>query len=226
MIKSNLDATEFVKANPDWNGYVDLILFPPNAEEVADEFPDSEGSEVTRDERTCIQPNVTRLAFYFRLRKKGEPHRFAEMLALQSAPCLMTDSVFFAGMKCAGDSLDKRELGQLVAAAKQQGYTPPQGAYYMPSLAAFKGDKRAWVSHSDGRGYVKKLCEERGWACEGAVSVKARESKCDPHDNCVPLADDIVNRLAKEKIAADPSLKKKSRRELREKIIAEHGPSK
>lgn len=220
------DTEQFLQANPEWRPYIDLVVVPPDGAEVVAEFPDAEGSDVVRDEWGCIQPHVTRLAFYTRLRREGQTHRWAEMCALQSAPRGMTDDVFFAGMQRPGDTLEPRMLKTLLKQAKREGFAPSPGATYYPALAEYQGDPKAWVSRADGRGYIKKLCESRGWSCEGGVTVKGRQPLSDPHKDCVPLADDIIASTMREQIAADPSLKKKSRRELREKIIAEHGPTK
>jgi hypothetical protein len=106
------------------------------------------------------------------------------------------------------------------------GFVPPKNAIYFPNLARKKGDPEAYVTRAMGRSYIKKLLEKRGWESEGAVRVKGRQPENDPLDpkNCVPLADDIVKQYADKMIKQDPSLKRLKKSELREKVIAKHGP--
>jgi hypothetical protein len=44
-------------------------------------------------------------------------------------------------------------------------------------------------------------------------------------ENCKPLGDDIIRSQAARMVKQDPSLKRMSRSELRQKIIEKHGPS-
>lgn len=84
-------------------------------------------------------------------------------------PAVMTDSVFLEGHANGNQFENTPSLGDFYAReAKAQG-VDTKGKVYLSGLASHPGDPRAWVS---GRGDVRKVCEERGWHCEGAVNVK------------------------------------------------------
>ena len=73
-----------------------------------------------------------------------------------------------------------------------------KGKVYLSGLAAFSGDPRAWVS---GRGDVQKVCEERGWDCEGSVNVKAFRPQ-EPRQ--VAVAPDLVAEHVERELEANP----------------------
>lgn len=222
-------ANKFLENHPEWHPFAHLVLAPPELDEVAEKFPEVRGSVLSQDPFDFTSFGVTRLALYVKLREEGQGHRWAEMISLQRGPVLSTDDTFFQGVPRLYEQFgSQKNLDRHLKAAKAHGFTPSPNAIYMPGLARFQGDPEAWVTRAMGRSYIKKLCEKRGWACEGAVNVKARDPENDPLDqkNCVPLANDIVNRIGKEMVRKDPSLQKKSKSELREMVIAKHGPRK
>lgn len=222
-----------ISREPEWKACADYLLMPPDSEEIAMLFPDSDSQ--IRDRALEVirviddELMVTRGAFYCMLREGGSSDRFASMLALQVGPVINTDDTFFSGSKPLYDQFgSQRHLDRYLAAAKAQGYTPPANAVYFPNLARRVGDPEAWVTRSMGRSYIRKLCESRGWACEGAVNVKAREPESDPlaDSNCRPLGDDIIRDRAKRMIQESPDMARMNRKELRQHIIDKHGPSK
>lgn len=100
---------------------------------------------------------------------EGCSETLAEMLALAEPPGAMTDAVFLQGMggcydQFRGNAYLGDEYGRM---AKRDG-VDATGKVYLSGLAAYPGDPRAWIA---GRGDVRRVCEERGWGCEGAVSV-------------------------------------------------------
>jgi hypothetical protein len=214
-----LDA--FLVDHPDWARHVDLLLVPPTWRDLQEEFPDGAGCEADSDAGTSF--GVTKRMLYMRLRRDGNTHRFSDMIACQRGPGLMTDSVFFAGAKQIGDQfVNETQRKKVLAVAKRHGYTPNRTDVYEPGLARFQGDPEAFVPATGGRGYIRKLCETRGWACDGAVKVEARQPERDPYAHAKPLAEDLIQERIKGTIAKDPSWKKK-KRELREAIIQKHG---
>lgn len=106
-------------------------------------------------------------------RDQGTSHNLALMFALGQPPMSNTDREFlerrggcydqFKGEELAGEYYRRRALAAGVN---------PTGKVYMSGLAAFPGDPQAWVS---GRGDVQRVCEERGWGCEGSVKVKLQK---------------------------------------------------
>jgi hypothetical protein len=122
---------------------------------------------------------------YFLMRHQGESHNMALMLATNSFPGVRgTDSVFMAGSHCQDSPLDRMRE----EAAKAQG-VDTNGKRYISGLARFSNDPEAWVS---GLGDVKRICEERGWNCHGAIDVEAPEATGDPWDGEYQAAPDLI----------------------------------
>lgn len=211
----------WLEEHPDWSEHVDLLMVPPRRSDLREEFPEGVQSESDTDLMTSF--GCSRRALYMKIRRGGASHRFADMVACQRGPGLMTDSVFFAGMPKLGDQFrNDVQLAKVLKIAKKHGYSPNVNDVYEPGLARFQGDPEAFVPPSGGRGYIRRLCEKRGWACDGAVKVEHRQPLSDPLDKPVKLAEDLVQGHMREAIAKDPGLRKKPK-ELREKIIAKHG---
>lgn len=219
---------DFFVAHPEWRGHGDLVLRPPSKEEILEEFDDAIG-EIACECDALTQYGVTRGALYLRLRREGQSHRFAEMIAFQAGPSLRTDVSLFKGVGTVGTQFNedhprgKKLLDFYVGQAKKHGHTPQITDMYQPGLARFPGDPEAWVPASGGRGYIKRLCEKRGWGCEGMVDVKAREPDGDPWAVKKSLAEDIVTDKMSQAIEKNPNLAKGDRRELRRQVLRRYG---
>lgn len=211
--------------HPEWLGHGDLILQPPQAAEIAHDFPEAAGTEICQRADTPTRFGVTRGAIYVLARRRGQSHRFAEMAALNRPPRADTDDVQFSGIPRVGEQSGDRYMAGILAKANARGFTPPADAVYHSGLARFAGDHEAFVTPDMGRAYIRSLCTARGWAAEGDVNVAARAPERDPLDNAVPLAEDLVDRSIGQLVRRDPHLKKHSRKELREMAIAKYGPS-
>ena len=131
-------------------------------------------------------------AAYLRLRKAGESPAMAEILATRASPGLRTDAQFLHGRH---DAFGTDDAG-LASRLRARG-ADPNGVYHS-SLARYVGDPEAVVSGRDG---IRKVCEKRGWSCEGTVNVRGRVEHT-PLDGGV--AEDIVARETAREIAADP----------------------
>ena len=165
------------------------------------------------------------VAFYESCIARGESPRLAEMLALRAAPRCMTDSVFTAGKGTLAQQFDGDEkvLEKTIKLAGKYGYKPNANDVYISQLAAFPGDPKAFVPSGDARGHIKKVCEERGWACEGGVKVKAgpkRERKS------TKLSPDLVEQNVQKMIRKNPDLKRVPKRELAAEATLKHGAQK
>ena len=162
-------------------------------------------------------------ACYVWLRKKGNSHKLAEMLAYQQAPRANTDREFFEGM----GTLDKQFAGEehmrdkIVAKAMSKGYKPNANDVYLSSLARYPGDPEAFVSPSGGRGQIQKTCERRGWECDGSVKTKYREPEEAPKKK--QLAESIIKRKMLDAHARRPETKEMDQGELRQQMIDKHG---
>lgn len=128
--------------------------------------------------------------------------RLAEMLATGRVPRVKTEDTFRSHYDAAnGKQFEKCPgLGDAYRRVAEGHGVSTQGKVYLQQLAAFPGDPRAWV---DSRGDISRVCEERGYGCEGAVTAKTREAP----PTVTPLADDIVREEVAERLAADPGQK-------------------
>lgn len=217
---------DFMAANPDWVEHRDLIFCPPDADEIKSQYPDASQEVLSR----CMERMsrfVSRGSQYLKMRMAGESDSMASMVALRKGPALSTDDTFFAGQGMLYDQFgSQKALDRNLEASKRHGFVPDKNDVYFPNLARFKGDPEAYVSRAQGRSYIKKLLEKRGWASEGAVNTKARQPEHDPLDakNCVPMGNDVIQHYAAKMVAKDPSLKRLKKSELRAKVIEKHGP--
>ncbi len=134
----------------------------------------------------------------------------AEMFAWQKPPMSNTDREFLEG-HCNGSQWEGQEVvGDAYAAVAREAGVDPKGKVYLSGLARFPGDPEAWV---DGRGDVQRICEKRGWACEGSVNVKHRDVGNAPVED-VDVADDIVEQRILEKVWDNPELAAMDKGEL------------
>lgn len=159
-------------------------------------------------------------SFYEECRESGTSHSLAEMFATRSGPSLNTDNTFLHS-HCNGSQFSGRpEMGDYLAGVARAGGQDPSGKVYMSGLARYPGDPEAWVS---GKGDVQRVCEKRGWACEGAVTVKSpKYNQVEPSKPF--LADDIAQQMADERIRDDPSLASMPRDQVVEEVKERHGP--
>lgn len=113
-------------------------------------------------------------AEYLAMRQAGESHAIAEILALRKVPGSNTERELFAGRTLSGQFKgDEGSLSALVQNCRAAGRTVSDADIYEPSLARYPLDPAAVVPHDDGKHYIRKTCESRGWPCEGVVNVKA-----------------------------------------------------
>ena len=155
-------------------------------------------------------------AIYKQAIKNGCAPRLAEMLASRRAPRLDTDKAFFNGQKGLAD-LPEEYRNNVVKDARACGYEPSPGDIYMPGLAEFRGDPKAFVSRATG---AKRKIKEHVRRCE-------RGPSSDPlaKENRVPLGEDIVTERIGDMVAEDPGLlERRSLNDVREEVIHKHGP--
>ncbi len=153
-----------------------------------------------------ISKNPRIQADYEKMRSEGTSHKLAEMFALQRPPRANDDTTWLASQSDAigGANLDGKP--EMV----QKAYTEPakaagvniKGSVYVPGLAEFPGDPNAWVKNLS---EVKSKVEKKGWGCDGAVNVKARNDGPPVAD--IDVAPDLVQSKAEQMIEANPDLK-------------------
>jgi hypothetical protein len=123
---------------------------------------------------------------YEEMRRSGESHAIAEILALRQTPASRTDREFLLGdVNCNQFAADP-ESGKLYRSVAEQSGVSVAGKKYISQLARFPGDPQAWVS---GRGDVERVCRKNGWGCSGMVNVKPGPTPYRPNE---PVGEDIV----------------------------------
>lgn len=147
------------------------------------------------------------------------PSKLDPMLAAGQAPMSRTDREFLEG-HCNGSQFqDTPHIGNFYRAEAAKRGVNTTGKVYLSGLAAYPGDPRAWVSD---RGDVQRVCEERGYDCDGAVKVRAARRDQEPER--VAVADDLVDNRVRQKVAANPDLMRRPLPELRAEAKAEIAP--
>lgn len=230
------DLEHFLRENPDWCPYADLVVYPPLAEEMMKEFDDISPEALSRCMELVTEGGgwVTRGAIYIRVRRE-EPRRdrdgdkWATMLCLNAFPGVRTTDTFWAGRKSWVDVYGEEYANDVKKRLAKKGVNLKAGDEYMPELAEYRGDPKAVVPFGGARSHIKKVCEERGWACEGAVTTNHREPEYDPlaDENCVPLAEDIIRTKARNMHRRNPEVfKGKTREEARQMVLDKYARKK
>lgn len=160
-------------------------------------------------------------AHYLICLEQGTSPLLAEMFAVGQPPGSKTDREFLAGFGANGGQFAKRpENGDFYAAEARAQGVDITGAVYLSGLAAYPGDPRAWVR---GRGDAQRVCEERGWGCQGDVNVPLHKVE-EPTGG--GLAPDIVAREMEKALEQVP-VEERSQvdtEDLREQVISQKGP--
>ena len=227
------DLARWFEDNEEWRKFPDLIVVPPTVDETEEKYPEVDASEFFTDDGQPYlmrgSDRITAIAHYYKMRQSKQKHAFAVMCAQERGPKLMTDAVFAEGNTRLGDNYHGSYGDALKATAKKHGFT--SSYQYHPGLARWHpedpkhngADPEAYMPPSGGRGYVKRLMESRGWACDGAVDVEGRAEK-DPFDDAVSLAPELIVRNAQKFVQENPDeARKMNRRELRDHMVANHG---
>ncbi len=142
----------------------------------------------------------TPMGAYVDMRLAGESRKMAAMLALRQGPALRTDSEFRRGHTNGSQFSACPWVGTHHRRAAERAGLDPTGRIYLSGLARYPGDPAAWVS---GRGDIRRLVEDRGWGCSGAVNVPRRE--VEPMKD-IPVSAEIVGQYAARLRRDNPSL--------------------
>lgn len=237
MKQSSDWVTDFLKARPQYREFVDLIVLPPTLEEVQAEYPECSGEPELAAGEIRFAKNahdghghgLTVLAWYLISRRSGTPHNFAMMLATAKAPGIETTDTFWAGRERFDQSCGELYANTVKAGFARKGINLKNGDEYCPALVRpdmgfgpKNPDPEAIVPFSDARGYIKKLCQQRGWECNGAVTTKHQEPLRDPRENKIPIAPSVVDNLAIQMCRDNPDLQHKTKDEVRAMVRDKH----
>lgn len=235
--RESVNWDKWFEENEDWRKFADLACYPPLPEEMMKEFPDVSPEVLARCREMVTEGGgfVSRGAIYTRVRREGEERgrnadRWATMLCLNAFPGIQTTDTFWAGRKTWVEVFGERYANTIKKGLARKGINILPGQEYMPELARpgygpNNPDPEAVVPFNGARSYMKKLCESRGWAINGSVTVEHREPETDPWESAPPLAEDIIREKGRQMVQKGQH-NGKSRQELREAVIERFGPSK
>lgn len=163
------------------------------------------------------------LAEYEELLAAGNPPGAAAMFALQSPPgSRNTDRAFCDGQRRKMERMAPGNRNKMIAIAKKAGIKT-DGKFYVGGLGRYD-DPKAWVTCADD---VLTSCKLTKSAATGVIN-------CDYTEHDKPreepaLAPDLVSTYTKRKLAADPALLEKVRKnpkklkEVQESVVSTHG---
>lgn len=141
---------------------------------------------------------------YVELRLAGQSHNLAAMFAEQRAPQGIGDKTFNAGVNPGGNQFaDNPALGDYYAREARAKGINISGATYLSGMARYPGDPEAFIRD---RGDIRRICEERGWSCDGAVKVGSRQYDDAPAAG-PGVADDLIASEMADRMAANPELR-------------------
>lgn len=223
-----MDMDQFFEKHPELRIVADYVIEPPSPEELTAEFGYVPRDVIERcDELMTYGAAVTRGCVFAARKRSGQSTDFAAMIAMQKSSGISTTDTFWSGRKPFWSVYGQEYADRVRKSLAARGISLGANGEYMPELARFEGDPEAVVPFSGSRDYIRGLCERRGWGCNGAVNVKAREPGGDPlsDDNCVPMAEDLVIKNASRMIRENPDLGRKTKAEVRQMVLDKYGPS-
>lgn len=152
------------------------------------------------------------------LNETADEGKLTEILETRQFPGVHDDTSFMANRGTLADQLGDT-VGLVTEEAKKNGYTPGYNDVYLPSLADFPGDPKAFIKQDNAKGQVRKVCEDNNWSCHGSVSVESRNDEAPKETG---LADDLVIPSFLEMKKSDPKIKYASKDEIRQEVNKKH----
>lgn len=140
--------------------------------------------------------------------RKGNKPSMAEMFACRTPAVLQgTDTQWLAGRGGLRKQFDDddRYIRMVAERQKAMGHQVRENDVYLPTLAQYPGDPRAFVSS---RGEAVKYAEEIGVGLDldGKQVVKPREADEDPFESAPALCPQIAHEEAVKLQQSDPAL--------------------
>lgn len=181
-----------------------------------DRYPECSDLEIVSD--------AMRLGCYLSYREQGMDHALAAMQACRRSPQMKnSDRTFNQKARHRMDTMQDSIRKVILERAQKAGINT-QGKYYCGGLADRRGarDPSAWVSTTSD---VLEVARRRNLDVRGAVEHRASES---PPPKRVAIAPDILNGLVQKRVASDPALQERVRRNpraiqaVREELTAKH----
>lgn len=158
----------------------------------------------------------TIIADYWQMVDGGTAPRLAEMLALQQAPSLQTDTRWLTGEVNGKQFVSMPASGHYYKSVAKEAGINTEGAVYKHQLARFPGDPKAWVRS---RADVLAICKERNLDCEGSVNHKAVDPCLpDSFDSPYEVAEDLVENAILSEVEDNHDITVADIPDLREKL--------
>ena len=191
---------------------------------ILKKYPELTGSPILQNEGA--------LTTYITSRAKGEPHRFAEMCALQCPPGTKnTDKAFCEGARREMEGMDPKNREHILNIAKKAGIKT-QGKFFKSMSAGGDGfggydDPGSWVTCAED---VLTVAKERNLGVSGVVNHKAVDMPAPVKK--IKLGEDIVQRHVAKIMATEPRTAERVKKnpkvlaEVRERVIAKHSRKK
>lgn len=141
--------------------------------------------------------------WYAAKRFAGMSANMARMLCTGHTPFIMTDDVFLAGLARQFENPAMSPYGDYYRQVAESEGCDVTGAVYMPGLASYPGDPKAWVR---GRGDVARVAEEKNLTIKGGfLDRQARRDEAPPPD--IDVADDLVEQEVLRRLDHNPELR-------------------
>jgi hypothetical protein len=151
---------------------------------------------------------------YVEMRRSGESHNIAEVLAARRFCAVKSDKIFNEGRFSSDAGKNGLEQQWLRQQAEAAGVST-NGLHYMRGLADYPGDPRAWIG---GRSDVLRVAREKNMTVHGYVEHKAHDVDL-PEDKGYRVADDIIDAETDEIVSWNPKEFAPIREQIREDVV-------
>lgn len=182
--------------------------FVKTAFEASQSLPWAEGCDYVmfhvrdRCAHQKVSDDFEQQARYWRMRRDGQSHKMAEMLACRAFPGLNgTDKAFNRGRHNGKQFERCPALGNYFKSIADRAGVSVTGRHYCYGLGRFPGDPRAWVQDTSD---VLRIARERKLNVEGIVNYQAEPVEPSPD---VSLAPDIWHRETQAILQEDPDMR-------------------
>lgn len=165
------------------------------------------------------------IEIYNECMRNDQDVEWAAMCALQQPPgTRYSDKAYQQAARADMESWGDKLTNGITELAQKHGINT-NGKFYEGALGSYI-DPDAWVSDlSD----VRTVCKKKNLDMDGAIKIRGRRDDGEPVKK-VRLAPDLVNELTQKKLASDPALAEKVRKnpkkihEVKEQVIERHAP--
>lgn len=127
-------------------------------------------------EYPTVSRDPKRQARYEEMRRAGESHNIAELLAIGRFPYFMSDDIFIKGRFCSDRDKNGEDEIRRRRKAEAAGVST-NGKEYFSGLADFPDDPTAWAGSRD---EVREIAKRKGMTVHGMVEYRPPEHEPEP----------------------------------------------